>query len=69
VSTSWWQARKAELEVSLWILGMCVLAQAAIVVLTDGTRILPIAGTCISGVWFLYEVVQYDLHMRKKVNQ
>lgn len=61
-----WDHRRRELIWSIGILTFLVLAEAAVIIITDGERLLPIAGACIAAVFLVYELVQYDLHMRKK---
>lgn len=61
-----WDHRRKELIWSIRILTFLVLAEAAVIIITDWERLLPIAGACIAAVFLVYELVQYDLHMRKK---
>jgi hypothetical protein len=66
MSITHWEHRRKELLWSIGILTFLVLAEAVVIIITDGERLLPIAGACIAAVFLVYEIVQYDLHMRKK---
>lgn len=66
MTDTWWEHRRKELLWSIWIVVGTILALAVTIIATDGTRLPPIAGGCLAGVFLIYEVVQYDLHMRRK---